>query len=169
MWYVIQVRAGSEERVRAMCGKIITDGSLERCFIPYYKERKHFRGEWTERERVLFPGYVFLVTGEVGRVAMSLHGVPGMTRLLGTGDEIVPLTEAEVALLKRLGGGGQVVEVSAGIIVGSEVKVTDGPLAGMEGLIRKVDRHKRKAWLELEMFGRAQKVEVGLEIVSKTG
>ena len=38
----------------------------------------------------------------------------------------------------------------------------------MEAFIRKIDRHKRKAWLEIEMFGRMQRVEVGLEIISKT-
>lgn len=36
-----------------------------------------------------------------------------------------------------------------------------------EGLIRRIDRHKRKTYLELEMFGRMKKVEVGLEIMRK--
>lgn len=42
------------------------------------------------------------------------------------------------------------------------------PLQGKEGCIRKIDRHKRKAWLEVELFGDRQLVEVGLEIVTKT-
>ena len=40
---------------------------------------------------------------------------------------------------------------------------------GKEGYIKKVDRHKRKARLELEMFGRMQEIVVGLEIVEKRG
>ena len=55
--------------------------------------------------------------------------------------------------------------MSTGIIEGEQVIVTGGPLMGMEGYIRKIDRHKRKAWVELEMFGRIQRVEIGLEIV----
>jgi transcriptional antiterminator NusG len=37
----------------------------------------------------------------------------------------------------------------------------------MEGIIRKIDRHKRTADIELEMFGRVVRVPVALEIVSK--
>lgn len=37
----------------------------------------------------------------------------------------------------------------------------------MEGCIRKIDRHKRKARVSVEMFGRSVDMEVGLEIISK--
>lgn len=37
----------------------------------------------------------------------------------------------------------------------------------MEGYIRKINRHKRKAWISIEMFGRSMDMEVGLEIISK--
>ena len=57
--------------------------------------------------------------------------------------------------------------MSEGIIEHSQVKVMSGPLMGKEGYIRKIDRHKRKAWLEMEMFGRTQSIQVGLEIVAK--
>lgn len=31
----------------------------------------------------------------------------------------------------------------------------------------KIDRHKRKAHIAIEMFGRSMDVEIGLEIISK--
>lgn len=65
------------------------------------------------------------------------------------------------------GGEDQVVEMSEGIIVGTKIMVTKGPLVGKEGYIKKIDRHTRKAWLEMKMFGKEQTVEVGLEIVEK--
>ena len=48
-----------------------------------------------------------------------------------------------------------------------KVVILSGPLKGMESTIQRIDRHKRKAWLNLEMFGRQQLVEVGVEIVKK--
>ena len=57
--------------------------------------------------------------------------------------------------------------MSEGIIEGDRVIVTKGPLKGKEAMIRKIDRHKRKVWLEMKMFGKIQKVEAGLEIVAK--
>lgn len=140
---------------------------LERCFIPYYEEQKRIRGEWTTQTKVLFPGYVFMITENVEALYEELKTIIGLTKLIGTGEEIVPLQEEEIAFLESFGGAKQVVEMSQGVIEHSQVKVTSGPLQGKEGYIRKIDRHKRKAWLEIEMFGRAQNIQVGLEIVAK--
>ena len=49
MWYVIQVRAGQEEKIVFQCRKKIqgnpkTAGVLERCFIPYYEQKRRYEG-----------------------------------------------------------------------------------------------------------------------------
>lgn len=146
MWYVLQVRTGTEENIRLQCRSKISKAVLERCFIPYY---------------------VFVITDELDELYQSLKNVIGLTKLIGTGQEIVPLTEEEREFLLEFGGEDQIVEMSEGIIADSKIIVTKGPLIGKEGYIKKIDRHKRKAWLEIEMFGRKQMVEVGLEIVEK--
>lgn len=168
MWYVMQVRTGTEENIRVQCVRKIPPGILERCFIPYYEEKKRIRREWTVKKKVLFPGYVFVVTEDMDQLYQSLKSVAGLTKLIGTGREVVPLTEEEKQFMLDLGGEEQVVPLSEGIIENSVTKIRSGPLKGKEGLIRKIDRHKRKAWLEVEMFGRKQEIEVGLEIVAKT-
>lgn len=167
MWYVLQVRTGTEESIRQQCRNKISEAVLERCFIPYYEEKKRIRGEWTLQKKVLFPGYVFAITDELDEFYQSLKKIIGLTKLIGTGREIVPLTEEEQEFLQGFGGEDQIVEMSEGIIENSKIIVTKGPLIGKEGYIKKIDRHKRKAWLEMKMFGREQTVEVGLEIVEK--
>ncbi|MXP74771.1 antiterminator LoaP [Lachnospiraceae bacterium WCA-9-b2] len=167
MWYVVQVRTGTEESIRIQCEKHMSEEVLERCFIPYYEEAKRIRGNWTTLEKVLFPGYVFMITEKLERLYEQLHSVIGLTKLIGTGQEIVPLCAEEIAFIQGIGGENQVVEMSEGVIVKSNVKITSGPLMGKEGMIKKIDRHKRKAWLEVPMFGRVQTVQVGVEIVAK--
>ncbi|MFR3950420.1 MAG: hypothetical protein ACLTZM_27535 [Ruminococcus sp.] len=49
----------------------------------------------------------------------------------------------------------------------TEFRLSQGPLTGMEGSIRRIDRHKRIAHLEIEMFGRTVEMKVGLEIIEK--
>lgn len=168
MWYVVQVRTGTEENIRTQCLRKISSEILERCFILYYEEKKHIRGEWTVQKKVLFPGYVFVVTEDMEKLHESLKSVIGLTRMIGTGREIVPISEEERQFLLDFGGEKQMVPVSVGIIENAVTKIRSGPLKGKEGLIRKIDRHKRKAWLEMEMFGRKQEIQVGLEIVAKT-
>lgn len=90
-----------------------------------------------------------------------------MTRLLGTGNEIVPLREEEIGLLQKMGVGEMPMKVSEGMIENDTVVITEGPLTGMEGFIRRIDRHKRKAWLDIDMLGRTMRIEAGLEIIEK--
>ncbi|MCX8131472.1 MAG: hypothetical protein N3I35_15440 [Clostridia bacterium] len=45
--------------------------------------------------------------------------------------------------------------------------VTTGPLQGRESIIRKINRHKRRAEIELMWFGDLRQVSVALEIVCK--
>ena len=87
--------------------------------------------------------------------------------MLGTGETRVALTPQEIEFILRFCGEDDIAEMSEGVIEDDQVHILSGPLMGMEGAIRKIDRHKRKAWLELEMFGRQQQIEVGLEIIKK--
>lgn len=172
MWYVIQVFTRDEEKIVLMCQKLIGtrefEGSvLQRCFIPYTQRQRRYRGAWHTEQHPLFPGYVFLVSDNAEELFFKLKRVPGLTKILGTGWEFVPLTEEEVDLLQRLGGEKQIVETSIGVIENDRIIVSRGPLIGMEGLIKKIDRHKRLAWLEVEMMGRTMEVQVGLEVVEK--
>ncbi len=57
--------------------------------------------------------------------------------------------------------------MSYGYILGERIIVTDGPMKDYQGKIVHIDRHKRKAVLEVEFFGRRTEVTVGLEIVKK--
>ncbi len=173
MWYVIQVRTGTEEEIVRKCrneyrGKKINRDVLHECFVPYVEERKKLGGEWKTLRKVLFPGYVFLDSEDTDALYMELKKVSGLTKLLSVGDEVVPLTEKETAFIMRFGGPDHVVGMSEGIIEGSQVRVLSGPLMGMEALIKKIDRHKRKAWLEVELFGAKRLVEAGLDIPVKT-
>lgn len=167
MWYVVQVQTGMEERICAQCSRKIPGAVLEQCFIPRYEVKKHIQGVWKTQKQTLFPGYVFVVTSDIVALYAELKTIIGMTKLIGTGMEIVPISENEKEFLLGFGGEEQVVQMSEGIIIGSQVVIHSGPLKGKEGYIRKIDRHKRKAWLELPLLGGMQKVQVGLEIVSK--
>lgn len=146
---------------------LISSNVLERCFIPYYQQKKRFQGEWHIQERILFPGYVFLITQNPEKLVNGLKKVIGLTKLIGTGDEIVPLVQEEIDLLMKIGTDKQLVEMSSGIIENDRVQILAGPLMGMEGNIRRIDRHKRTAYLEIEMFGRTVEMKVGLEIIRK--
>ena len=167
-WYVIQVRSGKEEWVVRCCELLIDDPCLSQSFIPFSKRLRKVRGEWIEREEILFPGYVFLISDDPTRLYQELKKIPDLTKMLGREkEEIYPLQQDEVAFLKAFGEEDQVVDISRGCIVGDAFIVEQGPLKGKEGLIRRIDRHKRIAEIEIEFLGERRKAKVGLEIVRK--
>jgi transcriptional antiterminator NusG len=69
--------------------------------------------------------------------------------------------------LERLWNQDHCVAFSQGIIVGKKVVITDGSLAGMESMIKKIDRHKRLAVVEMEFFGEVRKMTLGVEILQR--
>ena len=166
-WYVVQVFTGKEEAMKAICLKMISPKLLKKCFIPYREQMKRYEGTWHKERRILFPGYLFVITEEIKELALELNKITGFTKVLGDKDFLVPLSSAEVKLLKRLGGDDQVVEMSIGIIEHDKIIINEGPMQGLEGFIRKIDRHKRLARIEIEMFGQVVEAQVGVEIVSK--
>lgn len=173
MWYVIQVLGGHEFSVLDKIKRQANASTYKSCFVPRFQARKRIRGEWKTSNNVLFPGYVFVDTGMPERFRIELNKVSAMTKLLsgkGEGGKriFMPLSDDEKTLISSLIGRDDfVLRMSEGIIQGSRVRVLRGPLMGFEALVKKVDRHKRVAYLNLNILGRQTTVKVGLEIVGK--
>lgn len=168
MWYAMQVLSGREYIVEKYCRERFEGRSLGECFIARRRCKRKFRGEWKVREENMFPGYLFLITGQIREVYHQLKAVPELTKLLGDSDGPVPLDEREIAFLKEFGGSEHVIDMNEGYIAGERIIVTSGPLKGKEGMIVKLDRHKRTARIRVEFFGgRQAEVGIGLEIVRK--
>lgn len=168
-WYVIQVRNKLEEKIKKSCEMIVSKEFLKECFVPKNIRLKKVEGKWIEVEEILFNGYVFLVSDTPDELFLELKKIPDLTKMLGKIDnEIFPLYDDEVEFLKSFSNAEYVVELSSGIIENDTVNITSGPLQGKEGIIRKIDRHKRIAIIEVELFGQLTVAKVGLEIVSKT-
>lgn len=167
MWYVIQVRTGTEREIIKQCQTVISQEILEKSFLPCFEEMKRYQGSWHKEQKLLFPGYVFLISEDSKQLYQRLKQVIGLTKLLKTGDQIISLTDAEIQFLLKFGGKEQLVKMSTGFMEKDQITILDGPLKGMEGYIKKIDRHRREASLTLSMFGRLLDVKVGLEIIAK--
>ncbi len=169
MWYVAQVQAGAEIATRDKCSQIVPADVMHSCFVPEYETMWKVRGKWQKVKRLLFSGYLFLVTNDADRLSEWLGRVPAMTKLLGNGgDAVSPLSDKERDWFLSFMDDSHCVRMSEGYIEGDEVRVTRGPLMGSEGRIRKIDRHKRRAYIETTMFGRTIMASVGLEVFRKT-
>ena len=167
MWYVIQTVSGLEEKCMQQCVKYIDKNDYVEIFIPQYIEKKHYKKEWHDKKKVLFPGYLFIDTESTEPIIAGLKKVSQYTKILKAGDIISPITEKEQEFLSMMMDDEHIVQYSEGFLIGQEVCVISGPLKKCHGWIKKVDRHKRIAKLEIPIFGRRTPVEVGFGAVAR--
>lgn len=167
MWYAVQVRTGEEEKTKLICNKMISDNVLKECFIPYYEKKMKYMGKWHITREILFPGYIFMISDYINDLIFDVKKIPKLIKILGDGEDIIPLYDREIEFLMRFGKEDHLIKISHGYIENDKIVITDGPMKDYEGTIKRIDRHKRKAIIEVEFFGRAMEVSVGVEIVRK--
>ena len=95
-----------------------------------------------------------------------VRNTPGVTGFVGSGTDPTPMSDAEVAKIKKRMG----VEDPKHFInfsVGEVVNITDGPFKGFDGAISEIDNVKGKIRVMVSMFGRDTPVELDALQVKK--
>ena len=164
MWCVFATGAGREELIRQMCKRHLNNKVYSRCMFPLYEQMEHYRGAWHTGQEKLFPGYLFLNTKDLDELVSQLK----KEKIMAKNDKLFVLTPEDVTCLSFFMEKTGVFPMSRGIIVDGRLTILSGPLVGEEDRVIKVDRHKRRAWLQIKLFGKPYTVVVGLEIPQKT-
>ena len=164
--YVLQVTPGRErsmaDRIKALADDLVQD-----CFVLDYQTLRKHQGIWHLETEAMFPGYVFISSKNVEALRERLKLSTEFVRLLGANRRIFDLEPREAAFIREFGGSDHMVGMSRGVIEEGRTIVEEGPLRGHVDVIRKIDRHKRVAYLDWGLLDHKQ-IKVGLEIVSKT-
>lgn len=167
-WYVMQIMTGKELKLARVINQRMDSTVLDKCFVPMAKRLKQYKGSWHEHEYVLFPGYLFVITKDINEFNQKLKAIPEFTKLLGNdGKGILPLIKQDIDLIRRFINDDCLMEMSTGYIVNDRVKISSGPLMGYEGNIKKVDRHKRVCFIEVNFCNQITLMKVGLEVIHK--
>ena len=169
-WYVIQVFAGSEERVKADIERRVQEKQMHDFFgqvlVPSAKA-KPFLALTEEKDQQLFPGYV-LVEAIMGPEVMRLvTTTPRVLRFLG-GKDPVSLSKKEIdRMVSQVTGEIAVSAPRSDFIVGSEVEIKEGPFTGFVGIIDKIHEESEKLTVMVSIFGRMTPVELSFQQVSR--
>lgn len=141
------------------CPEIMDSEEMEEMLCFQYQRMIRYGGMWHLEKRIALPGYIFVSATDVPRKRKQQRNSKRNDKFL--------VTPCEFPYLKELCDNGSLIGISKGVIKNGTAVVTSGPLKGRESLIRKIDRHKRTAEIEIP-FGRGKKqITVGLEIYEK--
>lgn len=138
-----------------------------RLWLPVRAEKRKIHGEISEVSCILFPGYFFIETDDPEAVYKELRSFPNFIGILKNDDTYIPISKAEAEVIRRICNEDGKVEMSYGTVRDGVLKVYDGPLKGFEQYVTKVDKHKRKVRLEMELFGEIRRFYMGVEMVGE--
>ncbi|WZX99963.1 antiterminator LoaP [Bacillus sp. FSL W7-1360] len=182
-WYALYVRSGREEQARCLIDKYLS-AYIEQVLIPRRKMWERRQGIHYEVIKKLFPGYLLLQTHMNIDLYNRLKTTPGCFHLLNhrryhldydAQDASNVMTQSEcfsaipvkeMALLLSLMKEGENIGVSEIYIENARVVVRSGPLKGFEGLIKKVNKRKKRAKVAFSFMGDTQEVDMSVEILS---
>ena len=149
-WYAAHVSQGREETFAERCRRIISSDVLEDCFFPKCEKFMKRHGSWVVEEVPLFSEYFFLATRDVRALAKELATLSFPVLLIGDGGRsFAPLADDVQEWLAGALDGCHVLRASTGVIEDGALRVQRGPLRGREADVRRIDRHKRMAYVGL--------------------
>jgi len=179
-WVILFVRTGAEEKLARILKEQLNSEEYSP-FLPLKEVPRRMKGVIHKERRLLFTGYVFIQTEiESGSIAENLKAAltdiseichNDIYKILHHGEDKndVAVREKERLYWERLFDSDFCITGSVGFMEGDNVRITSGPLIGMESRIKKINRHKREAIVEMGMMGAVREVRVMLEVVEKCG
>ncbi|MCX7920823.1 MAG: antiterminator LoaP [Clostridia bacterium] len=163
-WYAVFVETSKEEDVQKWLEFHFNKESLQ-SLVPKRKLKEKRSGKSYSVIKKLFPGYVFIRTSMDLDKYRIITSVPRLLRILNTGTYYSQIEDEEMSLILKLVGEDSIIDYSRIFIENSRVLVKDGPLYGIEGIIKKINKHTNRAKVQLNFMGEPRFVDVGIEIL----
>ena len=151
-WFAVRTAAGREKAVSAQ----FQNKGIEE-FLPLYKSRRQWSDRTKEIEFPLFPGYLFCRFDFSNRLPILI--TPGVKLIVGYGKIPVPVSEAEIDSLRRAVSSGAEAMPWPYLSIGQRVRVREGSLTGVEGILLQV-KNSWRVVLSVELLRRSVAVEL---------
>lgn len=157
-WYALQLRSRWESSTAALlsCKGYQT-------FLPTYKNSKRGSSRSKEVQSPLFPGYLFCRFNVCDRLPVLI--TPGVISVVGTARVPTPVEESEIEAIQRMVSTGMRVEPCPYLEVGQVVRIEDGALTGIEGVLTSF-KGMRRIVVSISLLRRSVALEIDRSVVS---
>lgn len=171
-YYAVQIQTGKEEKIIDNVKTNLANRLEKQRFIfpkRILKIRK--AGVQKEEEKPIFPGYFFIEAEDIDtELYNTLRYTQGFLRFLKSNQEITSLSGKDLSILQHFLKFGQSISTSNVFFDKNDrICVTEGPLKGLEGLIVKVDKRKKRAKIKMDFANDSILIDLGFEIIKEVG
>lgn len=151
-WFAILTRSGRERMAT-----LHLENAGHQCYLPVRRSAR----KWSDRTKLievpLFPGYFFCRMNVSNRLPVLM--APGVLQIVGSGKTPIPVEEAEIAALQRLGQSALPTTPWPYLAVGEAARIEEGPLRGLTGIVVRI-KSCVKLVLSVSLLQRSVAVEI---------
>jgi transcription antitermination factor NusG len=160
-WYAAYTSAHHEKRVAEQ----LVQRSVEN-FLPLYDSVRRWKDRRVRLQMPLFPGYVFVRIS--ARDRLKVQQVPGVAHLVGFGGQLTPVREEDIQAIRACLAGPNKVQPHRYLKRGQRVRVLNGPLTGLTGMIVRQKKQTRFV-ISFDLLQRSVAVEIDAADLSPDG
>jgi transcription termination/antitermination protein NusG len=168
-WYIVRTQSSREksisDKIKNESEKGDLLGKVNNIIVPIENTFYLKGGKKVKREKVLYPGYVFIETNAIGELKYFLRGVNGASGFLTDRQgKIQELSKKDVT--RMIGIQEELaIEKETKFLVDEVVKIIEGPFSSMIGTIEKIDGDKVR--VNVAIFGRVTPVDLTTSQIDK--
>jgi len=169
-WYIVRTQSNREKTVSEKLIKESSENGLlhnmiGKVVVPIEKRVSVKNGKKIFREKVMYPGYVFVEVASIGELNNFLKNCEGASGLLtDKGGNIQSISSSEI---ERMIGISKKMDENAefNFVVGQEVIITDGPFSSFNGVVEYINDQRVK--VSVMIFGRKTPLELNINQIDK--
>ena len=167
-WYTIRVATNKERFVNEKIKQDYARRGLKiETLLPIEKSYFLKAGKKAFRDKIIYPGYIFVRSDNLEILQETLRLIPGNSGILKsrTGEPAI-LKQSEVEKMIADTERAATIDLQS-FTMGEIVSIIGGPFDKFRGTIEEINKEKSKVKVNVSIFGRATPVDLTMEQIQK--
>lgn len=169
-WYALFVKTGYEDDVCHYIDKVkeyLMEDVKYNLLVPKRKIFERKQGVRNEVIKKMFPGYILIETDDIIQFYRRVKGSPHIINFLREKDYFQEIRLEEIRQILHMTNHKGLIDVSLAYVVNDKISISEGPLLGQEGIIKKIDKRKGRAKVEFIINNNSLLIDLGIDIIQK--
>jgi transcription antitermination factor NusG len=151
-WYGVRTKPNHEK----VASTVLQSKGYEQ-YLPVYRSRRRWSDRVIEKDRPLFPGYVFCRFD--ANYLMPIITTPCVVSVVRLGGGLAPIPNSEIETIQAVLRSGLAPESCRFLYEGQKVRVHRGSLEGLEGILLN-QKNEWRLVISITMLQRSISVEI---------
>ena len=161
-WFILQFKPNAHHQAN----KNLNQQSFE-TFLPLYNTTSRNASRFTNANRPLFPGYMFITFDRERSKWRKINNTYGVSRLVTFNSVLKPIPNTFINnLMKRYDLSGKLLPIKK-LKKGDQVKVLQGPFANFIATVETYETDQR-IWILMDLMGRKTKIQTPMDTLQKS-